>query len=526
MSETSDDTQATNLPLASGDLSFPLTGTDKEQIVLSITRDEKRLQDIDVQLADLQSALRSLQVNRDDLQHSIWTRKDLIAPIHALPAELLRQIFTYCLPDDQNALRAGEAPLLLTSICRRWRQVAEAHPILWTRIYVTGASVHGLPYLIARSGGFPLSFIIRVAEFFGHYDAIIIAIQLIREQLHRCQSLHASFPEPTPLSLLFPTGQTTQLPELEELELEVGEAVEIFSLLGPIDAPRLRTFAVPDPTALDVGFGVPYPLLTVLRVHMLPEPCVVPGMLPALLFASTALVELEIRLTDAGPVLMRGILNLPPLRMTQLRRFDLSFSTFTLHVDRLFRRMEFPALEQLRIYNYDERVVRSSPFPMDWQQIVGRWRTRQSIPPLKELILERVDVGQELMQPLLLVLDQLEHVDLRRCIGVGDLLADLTRFTEQSPADPWILPRLTVISISESYIPHLHLVEFARQRVQIPPRDAEDDATVMPLALLELRLSKCPGLDARELEDLAGLLRVLGQDEALRVSADQVHVTH
>ncbi|KIK33273.1 hypothetical protein CY34DRAFT_60136, partial [Suillus luteus UH-Slu-Lm8-n1] len=49
-----------------------------------------------------------------------------------LPTEILSRIFMFCLPQDQHLLpKPGLAPVLLTTICRRWRKVAVGFPKLW-----------------------------------------------------------------------------------------------------------------------------------------------------------------------------------------------------------------------------------------------------------------------------------------------------------------------------------------------------------------------------------------------------------
>ncbi|KAG2350109.1 hypothetical protein BDR05DRAFT_1055628 [Suillus weaverae] len=52
-----------------------------------------------------------------------------------LPTEILAQIFLYCIPEDGNWMPAPYlAPMLLTTVCRRWREVAVDMPGLWRRL--------------------------------------------------------------------------------------------------------------------------------------------------------------------------------------------------------------------------------------------------------------------------------------------------------------------------------------------------------------------------------------------------------
>ncbi|KAG2043388.1 hypothetical protein BDR03DRAFT_1005432 [Suillus americanus] len=55
--------------------------------------------------------------------------------IWRLPTEILAQIFLYCIPEDRNCTPAPYlTPVLLTTVCRRWREVALDMPSLWRRL--------------------------------------------------------------------------------------------------------------------------------------------------------------------------------------------------------------------------------------------------------------------------------------------------------------------------------------------------------------------------------------------------------
>ncbi|KAG1731784.1 hypothetical protein EDB19DRAFT_1736614, partial [Suillus lakei] len=50
----------------------------------------------------------------------------------------LSQIFVYCLPYDRHSLPTSHlAPMLLTRICRQWREVTMGTPSLWCRLSVS-----------------------------------------------------------------------------------------------------------------------------------------------------------------------------------------------------------------------------------------------------------------------------------------------------------------------------------------------------------------------------------------------------
>ncbi|KAG2090575.1 hypothetical protein BD769DRAFT_413506 [Suillus cothurnatus] len=63
------------------------------------------------------------------------SRTSFSSPICRLPSEILSEIFLYCLPKDKHlTYTSRQAPMLLTRICRQWREVAVGLPMLWCRL--------------------------------------------------------------------------------------------------------------------------------------------------------------------------------------------------------------------------------------------------------------------------------------------------------------------------------------------------------------------------------------------------------
>jgi hypothetical protein len=94
--------------------------------------------------------------------------RGISSAIWRLPTEILSQIFLYCLPQDQYMLPKPElAPLVLTTICRRWKEVAVGFPMLWCTLQLEvdrdGWQQRALCYdsWLKRSRGCPLS--LRIA---------------------------------------------------------------------------------------------------------------------------------------------------------------------------------------------------------------------------------------------------------------------------------------------------------------------------------------------------------------------------
>ncbi|KAG2365477.1 hypothetical protein BDR07DRAFT_1607462 [Suillus spraguei] len=91
--------------------------------------------------------------------------------ISHLPTEILSEIFLYCLPQEEHLPPASRlAPILLTRICRRWRQVALGFPRLWNNLLLNDDDddwhrrAFCYNYWLERSRGCPLS--LRI-EYYG-----------------------------------------------------------------------------------------------------------------------------------------------------------------------------------------------------------------------------------------------------------------------------------------------------------------------------------------------------------------------
>lgn len=53
-----------------------------------------------------------------------------------LPLEIATKIFLLCLPHDNRPMHPEDAPLLLTRVCRDWRELSLGIPRLWTNIHL------------------------------------------------------------------------------------------------------------------------------------------------------------------------------------------------------------------------------------------------------------------------------------------------------------------------------------------------------------------------------------------------------
>ncbi|KAG2118401.1 hypothetical protein DEU56DRAFT_838191 [Suillus clintonianus] len=104
---------------------------------------------------------RRLLEQEDKIIESQKTHRRLISALWRLPTEILSLIFVFCLPDDKYMLSHPEkAPVLLTRVCRRWREVAVDMPNLWCKLSV-GENIQQPGFCcntwLERTRGHPLS---------------------------------------------------------------------------------------------------------------------------------------------------------------------------------------------------------------------------------------------------------------------------------------------------------------------------------------------------------------------------------
>ncbi|KAL0569221.1 hypothetical protein V5O48_012747 [Marasmius crinis-equi] len=87
------------------------------------------------QLRSLDEEISRLQAERDKLRSLVEQHQMLLSPFRRFPIEIWQEIFVHCLPSIP-ARTLKNAPLLLTGICRSWREIALGTPRLWNNIHI------------------------------------------------------------------------------------------------------------------------------------------------------------------------------------------------------------------------------------------------------------------------------------------------------------------------------------------------------------------------------------------------------
>jgi chorismate mutase len=103
-----------------------------------ITTIQSLINEIEPQLVSLDAEIEALRARRAIYASFVAEHRALLSPIRQMPPDILRNIFSYCLPYDapERVMEVSEAPMLLTQICSHWRDLALKTPTLWATLFL------------------------------------------------------------------------------------------------------------------------------------------------------------------------------------------------------------------------------------------------------------------------------------------------------------------------------------------------------------------------------------------------------
>jgi hypothetical protein len=169
---------------------------------------------LDDQIAHIQIALRQYVARR--------------CPASRLPVELWDMVFEECVPHPPQPSLV-EAPLNVSQVCRRWRNIALSNPVIWSALAVTttrrhtehGHALEALHRLIQlwlhRSGTRQLSVSLAQSDEVKSTSSISLLLDAVLAHATHLRSLGVRAPE----ACLFPLeSPALYLPELEHLKIE------------------------------------------------------------------------------------------------------------------------------------------------------------------------------------------------------------------------------------------------------------------------------------------------------------------
>ncbi|KAK1220864.1 hypothetical protein PQX77_016343 [Marasmius sp. AFHP31] len=107
------------------------------------SEEQRTLQDLirgsEEQIKVLDEEISRLQTRRQVLQQFVDLHRALLSPSRRVVADIWRMIFFESLPENDLGVcfrTTEEAPLLFTTICHSWREIALSTPTLWNSIHI------------------------------------------------------------------------------------------------------------------------------------------------------------------------------------------------------------------------------------------------------------------------------------------------------------------------------------------------------------------------------------------------------
>ena len=414
------------------------------------------LHELDDDIAHVQAVLEDLRRKREALQEFAIKHDAFLAPIRQLPAEILAEIFIYCMPNYGNSsFNPHFPPFLLGRVCIGWRQVASSTQVLWSSITVNPYwPSHKMAKLwIERAISAPLTI---------HLDStgpsregpIQPAIAVLAQYCDRWKDLDIRIEE-TMVSRL--NSIRHRLPWLETLRIQnpresrlwcQSQELNIFEL-----APRLHNVSLARGIS-HTSVKIPWNQLTELNVHAanfnecLETLQLVPNLVKCTVYALSRFQTASLPSQNS-----------PVLTFSYLR----SFSIFCLGPpEGIFRHLKLPIIYAFHIACETDRHEDS-------------WLSRQSLMPLLSCsshALRKLEIGRLIARDsahiawCLRATPWLAQLTLR---GSEDwVTADLLRLFTRLPDIEVLVPDLEVLEISARHIPCYECMSMIESRWRAP----------------------------------------------------------
>ena len=120
-----------------GENNDPLPENDFASVTSILEAQTHELSKLNRDIHDLQMAIEARQPHQTKLREAVDAHKKLMSSGRRLPTEIMQQIFMNCRTTRRlPLLRNKEVPILLTHVCRFWRELALDMPALWDRIHI------------------------------------------------------------------------------------------------------------------------------------------------------------------------------------------------------------------------------------------------------------------------------------------------------------------------------------------------------------------------------------------------------
>ncbi|KIK66577.1 hypothetical protein GYMLUDRAFT_37736 [Collybiopsis luxurians FD-317 M1] len=394
------------------------------------------LEHLNTELEQYHTHIAHLNLERDRVQADIEALQVTVSPIRRLPLEILSEIFVHCLP-KKKFIRPSphEPPLLLTQICRRWRDVAISTSKLWSSILITVTErchpdISLVQTFMDRSAMHPLSFRINEsladADFTGSLHSEVFG--LLWASHVRWKDIQLDYRDwRMPESSLAKIVQTP--PSLETLSLhrEYWDSEALDPLRRLSHAPHLRKISW---SGVLKGYPNPADIMPLESLQKLSlDHTLTKADFMQNLRRSTQLVSCTLSVYLASPIGVDPDAANVRLTFPNLKSFDITTDAAD---EQIFDVLELPSLETLRISNLIDLGRTESRF---WSLSAFKELHLRSRFSLNELDLSGTDIKPgELLQVLRMFTDTLQTLNLSN------------DHTEHACVDDVVLQELTLVA--------------------------------------------------------------------------------
>ncbi|KAG2151513.1 hypothetical protein DEU56DRAFT_850437 [Suillus clintonianus] len=330
-----------NMAFEPNDQSINTIITERQQQFDAVSHEISGLEAV---MDSIKHLRQQLVERKDKITQSMKLHKRLVSALWRLPTEVLSEIFVYCLPETSHLSPASKlAPMLLTRICRRWREVAVSMPSLWCGLSMKvddrdwQRAAFCYDSWLERSRGRPLSLALRCER--GHWTELR---SLLQPYLNQVSSLFLYFS----FDASQPEVRMTDFLALEELSMSMESSSVMPAVTHCISQPpsSLRSLNLDGP-AFNIAYlsdiNPTWARLTNLQIDIYEA-----SALPHLLFLCPDLSSLTI-----GTIFSYETPVLEPFTHTKLQFLHIDCDTSdtnAIHALGLFNTVSLPHLRTLK----------------------------------------------------------------------------------------------------------------------------------------------------------------------------------
>ncbi|KAL0567063.1 hypothetical protein V5O48_014927 [Marasmius crinis-equi] len=116
----------------------PVTQSERTVITQRMREAELSLKECEAEINRLKASLMSMEGRRDRLKRTLEQCRSVLAPVHQLPPEVVKEVFTQlCRTSASLNLTTMQQlliPVVLSWVCGRWRHICLSLPDLWSEV--------------------------------------------------------------------------------------------------------------------------------------------------------------------------------------------------------------------------------------------------------------------------------------------------------------------------------------------------------------------------------------------------------